>query len=154
MFKKKQIVQEEKVDVDEYLAYMAIVDDQLKIFLNNLYTLINNNDNVKSIWGNIFFISLTNINEQATLDALVDSLNISTEDIDVSIKLNNLHLLMGTTVPRFMIKIFKKNFYSTMLEDFKIQKTILDAITDTYQFIYLLPRLSFICLNDPNNPFL
>lgn len=144
MFSKK-----EKVNVDEYLAYMAIIEDQLKIFVSQIRKLISVNERnevLNSVWNNIFLISITDINEEPTREALLFNLTSQNESFDVLVKLKNLHLLIGTIVPRFVIDVFKDNFYKTMLLDMKIDKRILNSLTNEYPFIYLLPRLSFLWL--------
>jgi len=145
-FKKK-----EKINVDDYLAYMAIIEDQLKLFLINIKRLIHKNDKndqLRWAWDNIFLISLTNINEAPTYNALIANLDAEDETFEVSIKLLNLHLLIGSVVPRHAIEEFKDNFYKTMLLDIKIDKNVLNTLVSKYPFIYLFPRLSFLWLQE------
>lgn len=137
----------EKVTVDEYLAYMGIIEDQLKIFISQIKKLIRSNEKNEALdntWNNIFLISLADINELQTRHALLSNLNSENESFSILVKFKNLHLLISSMIPRFIIDIFKDNFYKTMLLDMKMEKKILDSFVKEYPFIYLLPRLSFL----------
>lgn len=143
----KKIFKHTQIPSAEYLSYFELINLKLTAFVTKINMIIQNlpdsqKNSVEVIWDNIFQIAFFELNHDNTRSIVLTDLYLY-DDI-VNRKINSMYLELAIIIPPYIIDNLKYNFYTTLLDDYNINQSILNSLEERSPYIFLIHLLSGI----------
>lgn len=129
-----------KISPEEYLSFYQLIDTKIEIFILEICDTLNSftpeyKEHYKHIWSDVFNIALFELKKEDDVEKMK---NIYFRFDDIVTKINSLYFELCIIVPKYFMDNLRYNFYSTLLNDYKIDKYIINFMVAQQPHLFLI----------------
>lgn len=138
-------IQYTPIRTEEYLTFLQLINEKINDFIEEVITLLigytdSHRNFISNIWDNIFLIAFFELKDEYTTERVIDSL--FENDDEVNRKLNSFYFELSIIIPSHIINNFKYNFYTALINEYKINKNILSHLEEQMPYLFLIHLIS------------
>ena len=141
---KKKICYTE-ISTEKYLIFLELLNKKIDEFISEIMLFLKGYTDshrafIETVWDNLFQIAFFELDDEYTMERVVDSL--FENDEEVNRKLNGFYFELSIIIPEDVINNFKYNFYNTLINEYKIDKNQLSHLEESLPYLFLIHLIS------------